>query len=94
MDNYKIILSSHAINRLFARGIDPSLTEVALSNGSIINTYPEDKPYPSRLILYFHDNQPIHIVAADDNDNKLTYIITVYIPDPARWNSDFTKRRL
>jgi len=35
--------------------------------------------------------RPIHVVVAEDTD-ETAYIITVYEPDPAEWNADFTLR--
>ncbi|OHD70367.1 MAG: hypothetical protein A2W19_16335 [Spirochaetes bacterium RBG_16_49_21] len=93
MSKRTIIFSAHAITKMFERKIGPSLVRTAVEQGSIINHYPDDRPYPSRLILFFHDEIPIHIVAADDENSTMTYIITVYIPDSLAWNEDFTKRR-
>gem|GEM_PF-2678609 len=48
--------------------------------------------YPTRLILGFCDNRPVHIVAADAPDEDETVIITVYQPDIERWDSTFRRR--
>jgi hypothetical protein len=32
-------------------------------------------------------------VAADDPESDITVVITVYRPDPERWEPDFRKRR-
>ena len=52
-----------------------------------IKEYPDDKPYPSRLILGWKEGKPLHVVAAE------TIIITVYQPDPTLWNADFRSKK-
>ena len=59
----------------------------------VIKEYPNDTPYPSRLILGYDGNRPIHVVSAYDHNDDIEYIITVYEPDTQLWTSDFTKRR-
>ncbi len=66
----------------------------AVLNGKIIETYPEDDPYPSCLIFGRTSNgRPLHIVCAYANDVDTAIIITVYQPDPDKW-IDFERRRL
>jgi hypothetical protein len=78
---------------MFDRHIAIRSVEEALRRGTVIRDYPDEKPYPSRLILHKTSKQALHVVAADDKKEKVTYIITVYIPDPAVWNEDYTERR-
>ena len=47
----------------------------------VIKEYPDDTPYPSRLILGYDNNRPIHVVSAYDQNDDMEYIITVYEPD-------------
>jgi hypothetical protein len=51
--NTKLIISAHALQRMFERYIDPAVIEKAITFGEEIKSYPDDKPYPSRLVLYF-----------------------------------------
>jgi hypothetical protein len=88
-----LLFSGHALKRMFERAITVQEVKHALLAGKVIREYPDDKPYPSRLVLYWNLLRPIHVVAADDKTGKLTYIITVYVPDAAVWNSDLTERR-
>lgn len=87
-----LIFREHAIRRMFERGISVADVERVLSAGQVIAHYPEDKPYPSRLLLGWIDARPLHVVAADNEDGA-TILITVYSPDPALWDSTFTRRR-
>ena len=58
--------SRHAFERMFERDIDPDFIVSIVANGEIIANYPEDRPFPSVLILGFIANQPLHVVAARD----------------------------
>jgi len=58
-----------------------------------IETYPTDKPVPSRLILGWSGTRPIHVVAADDAPAQETIIVTVYQPDIQEWESGFKMRK-
>jgi hypothetical protein len=62
-------------------------------NGEIIAEYPDDKPLPSKLLLDFIDEQPIHVVVAFDEIQRLCIVVTAYKPDLKFWESDFKTRR-
>jgi len=79
---------------MFEREITEDRVFKTLEEGEVIAEYPEDQPYPSQLLLSFERNIPLHVVAATDEKTKYYYIITVYVPDPKLWDSDFKKRRL
>ena len=55
--------------------------------------YPDDAPYPSRLLLGYAGTRPLHVVAADHATGGEQIIITVYEPDPAQWEPTFTLRK-
>jgi hypothetical protein len=63
-----------------------------LVNGDVIEDYPNDYPYPSRLVLGFCGARPLHVVAADNPGAPETIVITVYEPDPAQWDVTFRVR--
>ena len=63
-----------------------------VEHGETIEEYPDDQPYPSRLMLGWSSDRPLHVVAAEDVDANRVYVITVYEPDPARWTEDFKER--
>jgi hypothetical protein len=77
---------------MFEQAIAETDVEHVLSSGEEIRAYPEDKPYPSRLVLGWIGNRPLHVVAADDSSAEETIIITVYEPDPSQWETDFRRR--
>ncbi|MSP38997.1 MAG: DUF4258 domain-containing protein [Deltaproteobacteria bacterium] len=66
----------------------------ALDSGEIIEDYPEDQPYPSCLILgRTRANRPLHVVCAPVVDEQRLIVITIYQPDPARWEADLKGRK-
>ncbi len=83
----------HAIERMFQRNISNRDVETCIEHGKIIESYKDDKPYPSFLALNFIDNKPLHVVFAYD-DNQNTIIITTYSPNREKWQDDFKMRRV
>lgn len=64
----------------------------AIQNSEVIESYEDDTPYPSVLILgRTNAGRPIHIVSAYSRKDDLAIIITVYQPDPSRW-TDYRRR--
>lgn len=61
--------------------------------GEIIEDYSSEMPEPSRLILGFQGKHPFHVVTSENPMTNELAVITVYIPDPEKWNKDFTSRR-
>lgn len=92
MDNRRLAFPVHAIQRGFERRIGVRDDRTVLDSGVAIESYPLDKPYPSRLVLGWIDFRPIHVVAADDPEGATTMVITVYEPDAARWDASFRRR--
>ena len=71
----KIIFRTHTIKRMFQRSVDEKDVRSVLKTGEIIEVYPDDTPYPSRLILGWLEKRPLHVVSADNakllSKNKL-----------------------
>ena len=78
---------------MFERGISEAEVRYAIDAGEVIQEYPDDMPYPSRLILGWGKENPIHVVAAHDEQSQTDIIVTVYIPDPIQWESDFKRKK-
>lgn len=93
MSGRRIIYRVHAIQRMLDRGVSTDDIRTVLEHGEVIDLYPDDKPYPSRLLLAFVGQRPLHMVAADNPLGNETFIITVYEPDPEVWDSSLRKRR-
>lgn len=88
-----LIFRVHAIQRMFQRGISKDDVRSVLESGRLIEEYPDDHPDPSRLVLGWSGSRPIHVVASDDLNTHETIVITVYEPDPAKWEASFSRRR-
>ncbi len=57
----------------------------AVATSIVIEAYPDDKPYPSVLMLgQTHARRPLHIVCAYNQADLQAIIVTVYHPDPQR----------
>jgi len=73
------------------RGIREEDVARAATEGKEIESYPDDEPYPSRLLLGSAEGRPIHVVTARAEHEII--VITVYEPDPALWEPGFERRR-
>ena len=93
MDCSFIRFSGHALRRMFERDLDEQAVAAVLTTGEIIADYPDDKPYPSQLLLVFVQDRPVHVVAAMDSASKTCFVVTAYRPDPAVWSADYKIRR-
>ena len=89
----RIDFSVHAIRRMFSRGILASDVRHAIETGEIIEEYPDDTPYPSALLLAGIDDSPLHVVVAMDGAADRVIIVSLYRPDPLKWEPGFRKRR-
>ena len=93
MKGQRITFRAHAIQRMFERQIAETDVVRVLTTGEVIEDYPADYPYPSRLMLGWSEGRPIHVVAAEDRAASETIIITAYEPDDKEWQPDFKRRR-
>lgn len=89
----KLIYRQHAIKRMHERCITEEEVEHALARGAIIESYPDDTPYPSALVLGHAGTKTVHVVYADDAAENTKIIITVYEPSPEIWHDDLKTRR-
>jgi hypothetical protein len=89
----RIIFRVHAVQRMFERNISAKKVSQALQSGETIEDYSTEMPEPGRLILGFQSKRPFHVVASENPQTNEITVITVYIPDPDKWNKDFRSRR-
>lgn len=87
-----IMFSIHAVKRMFERNITQDDIMYMVAHGQVVEEYPDDSPYPSRLLLGRPSGRPIHIVVAENTDENKLVVVTVYEPDPQKWDSGFTRR--
>ena len=78
---------------MFSRAISTDEVEYALKDGVAIMDYPDDKPNPSKLLLAFCNERPIHLVCSYNAEDETTVIITAYEPLLEIWENDYKTRK-
>lgn len=86
----KYEISFHAEKERYAEEITTSDLKMAISNGEILEYYPNDPRGSSCLILGYSQNRPIHILCGY-TPIKWIRIITVYIPKLPKWIDERTR---
>ena len=75
--------SDHAIKRMIQRSIERYEVEESVSNGEVIEDYPEDKYSPSCLIYgKTKAGRDLHVQVSFP---PKVFVITAYEPDPEEW---------
>ena len=94
MDKPKVLFRIHAVQRMFARRISARVVAQVLHSGETIEDYSSEMPEPGWLILGFQGRRPLHVVVSENQKTNEIIIITVYNPDPRKWDKEFKSRRL
>jgi len=89
----RLVYRIHALQRMFKRGISDEDVRHVLATGNTIESFPDDNPFASRLVVGWRGSQPIHVVMADNTAQQESIMITTYEPDPSEWEPGFEKRR-
>ncbi len=89
----RIVWHKHTLERMLERGIARTEVLDVLNFGEVIEDYPEDRPFPSALVLGVPIEQPLHVVVAHDSLSSTCHIITVYRPDSEHFNPDHRTRK-
>lgn len=87
----EIRFTRHALERMLERGISPEVCTEVFLRGETIESYPDDKPFPSELRMGRACGKVIHLVVSFQSD--VAHVVTVYEPDPKLWNETFTVRK-
>jgi arginyl-tRNA--protein-N-Asp/Glu arginylyltransferase len=93
MDRGRVEFRVHALKRMFQRQISTAAVLHVLETGTTVEHYPDDLPFPSRLILGWWESRPVHVVIADNTKEGISIVVTVYHPDLEEWEPGFRKRR-
>ena len=64
MSQFRLVFRVHAVQRMFQRGVSEEEVTQVVAVGETIETYPDDKPFPSRLMLGWSSSRPVHVVVA------------------------------
>jgi hypothetical protein len=95
-DEDRVLYTAHARREMRQEEFGPiSDAEVydAVCNADVIETYPDDKPYPSVLLFgQTNRSRPLHVVCAFDAESEQAIIVTTYEPDPDLWY-DYRRRK-
>lgn len=79
--------------RMLYRNISRDDLFELIQQGEIIEEYPDDFPFPSKLVFKIVDGRPLHAVVAFDEESKTRIVVTVYEPDSEHFESDFKTRK-
>jgi Domain of unknown function (DUF4258) len=85
--------SKHALDQSILRQIRVQEIREAIANGQVIEDYPDDKYGSSCLIGGLTEAQRSLHIQCSYPTRPLIKIVTVYEPNPQKWNDDFTRRR-
>ena len=89
----RLVYSGHALRQMFARSISTKDVRAVVANAECVAEYPDDRPFPSELLVGFSNGRPIHVVFSVDEKNRMGYVVTAYVPDEKLWSDDFKARR-
>lgn len=90
----KVRITLHARREMDNDAVSTSQVLELLESGltEIIEDYPDDPRGHSHLLLgWLPDGSPLHVCCAIHEEELI--IITVYLPDPMLWDSDWRKRK-
>ncbi len=88
-----LLFRVHAVQRMFERKVSIKQIKEALNTGTTIEDYSSEMSEPARLILGFQGRRPFHMVISQNPETNITTLITVYLPDPEKWNKGFKVRK-
>lgn len=94
VESGRIYWTGHVAQRMVERRITITGVKQALLCGEIIEQHPDDKPYPSCLVLgWLESGDPLHIKCSCKPGTQKLRIVTVYEPDEAHWEKDYKTRK-
>lgn len=91
--NGNIEWRKHVLQRMLERNIDRADVKAVIIEGEMIESYEDDKLFPSALFFKFIADRPLHTVAAFDEKQNKAYIITGYEPNLEIFESDYKTRK-
>ena len=90
----RILWTYHVNMRLGQRSITRETIIAAAGSYEIVEAYPEDKYFPSYLILGRQNEETFHALFGADVDGQNVRVVTAYYPSPVEWEEDFKTRRV
>ena len=95
MSDAELRFTFHAVERMQTRGIAVAEAITVLREGLLVARDREGTPRPSETRIGWvreGEARARLAVVSSVEANGDTLIITVFWPDPEKWNADFTKR--
>ena len=94
----RVRITSHAKEEMWNDRVNPQevFFTVLQGNPEVVESYPkpQGRPFPMMLVLgWLPDGTPLHSLWAYDGEKKIAILVTVYRPDPSRWDESFRKRK-
>jgi hypothetical protein len=79
--------------RLGKRFIARETVVQAAENYEIVEEYPDDKYFPSYLLLGRHGAETFHVLFGADVEGQNVRVVTAYCPSLEEWEADLKTRR-
>lgn len=89
----RFAVKKHAVQRMWKRGISKNALKTALLSCEIVESYGDDYPLPSCLLLGYCEAKPLHIVVALSTIDDMLWVVTAYWPSEAKWLLGFKERK-
>lgn len=91
--NRQMFWTYHVNMRMKGRHIQRNVILDTIEAYEMIESYPDDKYFPSYLILSQYGEEIFHVLFATDVETGNVRVITAYRPDLGEWESDMRTRR-
>lgn len=89
----KVYWTYHVNMRMAGRYISRDVLLGSTESYEIIESYPEDKYFPSYLVWATSGGRAFHVLFAADIDGDNVRIVTAYRPNTDEWESDLKSRK-
>ena len=89
----RILWTYHVNMRLGQRFIARETIIAAAESYEVVEAYPEDKYFPSYLLLGRQGGEAFHALCGADVDGQNVRVVTAYSPSPEEWETDLKTRR-
>jgi hypothetical protein len=89
----RIRWSYHVTMRLKQRKLTAQVLSDSMASLDLMESYPDDKYLPSFLLRGVVEGLVFHALIATDVEGDNVRVVTMYLPDPNKWDVAGRKRR-